>query len=430
MSRRRMHMATAVAAAAALAFTAACSGGGETGGGDNGGNGGGAAEEAQLRLALWDEAQMPATQAIIDEFEDANAGVTVEIELTPIDQYWTKLETAATGRAAPDVFWMSMGEFRRFALGGVLVDYSELMERDGYTLDGMYAELQNAYEMDGGLYGIPKDIDNLGLWYNKDHFDAAGVDYPDETWTWDDLVEAAVALTDAENNVYGFAASPNENRTLMSIVHQNGGTLLYNDGTPGFEEPAALEAMNWWHDLYAEHGVSPTAEQFAETSGSAMFSSGQVAMWIGGSWMAGQFAADPAGESFDVAPLPVGPVGAGSAGHGIGYAMYAESEYPEQAWELVKFLGSERASEIQAETSTVIPAHEAAASGWVESAPQFNLQAFIDQASSAAFFIPSSINSGQVRAEINAVMQRVFMGELTVEEGAAELTAFAESLRD
>jgi len=420
----------AVAAVAALALTAACSNGDADGDSVDGVDGGGGEDSAQLRLALWDEAQMPATQAIIDEFEEANPGTTVEIELTPIDQYWTKLETAATGRAAPDVFWMSMGEFRRFAQGGVLVDFAPLMERDGYTLDGIYPELQTAYEMDGGLYGVPKDIDNLGLWYNKDYFDAAGLDYPDDTWTWDDLLEAAVALTDADNNVYGFAASPNENRSIMSVVHQNGGTLLYNDGTPGFEEPATLEALNWWHDLYAVHQVSPNAEQFAETSGPAMFSSGQVAMWIGGSWMAGQFAADPAGEAFDVAPLPVGPVGAGSAGHGIGYAMYSESEFPDQAWALVKFLGSERAGEIQAETSTVIPAHEAAAAGWVASAPQFNLQAFIDQASSAAFFIPSSINSGQVRSEVNAVMQRVFMGELTVEEGAAELTAFAESVSD
>lgn len=424
MSRKNSTIALALLGVGILAATTACS---PASSGE-----GTAAEPASLRLALWDEAQIPAMNALIDEFEAEHPEITVEVELTPFGQYWTKLETAATGRAAPDVFWMALGEFRRFAANDIIVDYSELMERDGYTLDGMYPELQTAYTWEDGLYGIPKDIDNIGLWYNKSLFDAAGVAYPDETWTWDSVLEAAQALTDADAGVWGISSEggSGQDRQMMSSVFQNGGFYLTDEGESGFESAETIEAVQWWIDLIDVHGVSPTTQQLVETPGADLFKSGKVAMYYGGSWNAGIFAADPAGADFDVAVLPEGPVQTASAAHTIGWATYAESKYPEQAWELVKFLGSVRASEIQAETSTVIPAHEAASAAWVASAPQYNLKAFIDQAANAAVFTPADVNAGAIRSKAKEIYQKAFLGEMSVAEAGAELTAYVNSLRD
>ena len=62
------------------------------------------------------------------------------------------------------------------------------------------------YTLEDELYAIPKDASVVGLWYNKELFDNAGVDYPDETWTWETLRQAAIDLTDESKGIYGFAS--------------------------------------------------------------------------------------------------------------------------------------------------------------------------------------------------------------------------------
>lgn len=54
-----------------------------------------------------------------------------------------------------------------------------------------------------------KDVDTIGLVYNKDIFDEAGVSYPDDTWTQDDLVEASETIHE-KTGKYGMMADENE----------------------------------------------------------------------------------------------------------------------------------------------------------------------------------------------------------------------------
>src|SRR5437588_657670 len=63
--------------------------------------------------------------------------------------------------------------------------------------------LTTIYNFEGNQYAIPKDFDTVGLWYNKTMFDEAGLAYPDENWTWDDLYNAAKKLTKPDGSQYG-----------------------------------------------------------------------------------------------------------------------------------------------------------------------------------------------------------------------------------
>ena len=62
--------------------------------------------DVTLRYGIWDDNQKAALREIADKFEEENPGIKVEIEVTPWKDYWTTLETSATGGSAPDVFWM------------------------------------------------------------------------------------------------------------------------------------------------------------------------------------------------------------------------------------------------------------------------------------------------------------------------------------
>ena len=96
-------------------------------------------------------------------------------------------------------------------------------------------------------------------------FDAAGIPYPDENWTWDDLCEASRKIYDATGK-YGCMAYADDQLGYWNFVYQNGGYILAEDGvTGGFDDPATQEAMKFYIDLQKEDWC-PDQNYFAETS--------------------------------------------------------------------------------------------------------------------------------------------------------------------
>ena len=145
--------------------------------------------------SIWDKGQEPGMRAIADAFEAKNPDIKVNVEVTPWDQYWTKLEAAATGGSMPDVFWMHSSQHIRYAQSGMLMDLNEVIENSDVLDMSQFTEgIVDLYNVDGQQIAIPKDVSTIGLWYNKTLFDEAGVEYPNENWTWDDLLEAAHAV--------------------------------------------------------------------------------------------------------------------------------------------------------------------------------------------------------------------------------------------
>ena len=100
-------------------------------------------------MAVWDDTQGKVMQQLADKFHETHPDITVKVQITPWDQYWTKLKTAATGGAAPDVFWMNESNFATYANGGVLANLSDKL--DGSEIDmSNYIDIQTkAYTFDG-----------------------------------------------------------------------------------------------------------------------------------------------------------------------------------------------------------------------------------------------------------------------------------------
>lgn len=72
--------------------------------------GDGGDEKVTLWYAVWNKDQVPAMEKIVTAFEQSHPNIDVKVQLTPFE-YWTKLQTAATGGSAPDVFWMNGPNF-------------------------------------------------------------------------------------------------------------------------------------------------------------------------------------------------------------------------------------------------------------------------------------------------------------------------------
>ncbi len=278
----------------------------------------------------------------------------------------------------------------------------------------------NLYTVDEKHYALPKDFDTIGLWYNKEIFDAAGVEYPDETWDWNKLRDTAKKLTNKEKGVWGIAAHLKDQEGYYNTIFQNGGRVLTDDKSEsGYDTPETIGGLKFWTDLIKD-GSSPSHAQMTETEPIQLFESGKVAMFYGGSWRVIQFSKNEnIKDKIDVVPLPKGKEET-SVIHGIGHVIAANTEHPEESWEFLKFLGSKEAAEIMAKSGAVIPAYEGAQETWVKSNPQYNLKVFLDQVPNATPF-PTSANTLEWKDLETQHLPKAWAGQVPVEQAAKQI---------
>lgn len=195
----KRHVMTSAATFAALALVlSACGNDSDDSGNGNGNDNGGAAggeegEETTITFAGWSLATTPEFETLVDAFEAENDDVTVEIvEYADGDDYDTQMITDLAGGTAPDVYPLkNLNHFFTYQDGGQLVDVSDVAAELGDEVSGV-----DVYDIDGATYAVPYRQDAWYLYYNKDLFDAAEVEHPDGSWTWDDYADAAEALTE------------------------------------------------------------------------------------------------------------------------------------------------------------------------------------------------------------------------------------------
>jgi len=399
-----------LAATAALAGAALLAGCATSGGDDDG--------PVTITYAVWAGTQTPAMQAIVDAFEDENPDIHVELQELPWPQYWSTLQTGAQGGTAPDAFWMLAQQIRPYAAGGQLLDISDAIESEGVDLDAYPQAVLDLYDQgDGKIYGLPKDFDTNGVWYNKALFDAAGLDYPSADWTWEDFRATAKALT--RDGVWGVAAPIDYQGGYYNTIYQAGGQVISDDGkTAEIDSPEAIAGLQFWTDLMAD-GSSPTLQQLSDTEAVTMFQQGKVAMYMSGAYWALQFYQDEAFRpNVGVAPLPVGPAGRATVSSGIENVGFAGTKHPDAVKKFLIFASGEEAAKIQAENGAVLPAYAGTAQTWMDAMPEFtDLQVFID-AIEYSVPLPVQGNAAEWQGKQTEFLTPAWNGEEPVAEAA------------
>ena len=179
------------------------------------------------------------------------------------------------------------------------------------------------------------------VYYNKEIFDATGVDYPQDGWTWDDFLATADALTldtDGDGVTDQFGVDTFRNYWPM-VVWSNTDRGLFDDIRHPTEfygmDQGVIDSVQFVADLILEHNVMPSDEQRADISD--LFAAGKAGMQVVGHWRMQRYLGS--GFDFDMAPLPLGESGESvNRADGSCFAISADTEHPEEAWELVKFL--------------------------------------------------------------------------------------------
>ena len=312
-----------------------------------------------ISYAVWGEtAELANLQKIVDAFTAKNPKVKVNLTVSDWDTYWDKLQTSLAGGNAPDVFLMDGPLYPDYQTRDVLLDLSPYIARDGFDT-GQLADLavKDFTAPDGHLYGLPRDMSTVGLYYNKTMFDAAGIAYPDATWDWATLVEAATALTKPGSPPqWGFYTETSDMENYWaSLVWQAGGDILSADKkTVVIDTDQAAAGIQFLQDLIYKDKVMP--QPVAGGSGD-YFEQGQAAMEANGSWLVPTHTA--AGLNFGVAPLPKGPAGQATSVNPSGVVIYKGTKSPDAAWELVKCYTSPDMQKLIADLKASMPANKA-----------------------------------------------------------------------
>lgn len=215
--------------------------------------------------------------------------------------------------------------------GGAVYDLQPLLERHPeFVADDFFPGLLTRFAEEEVLWGIPAGVEPLVMHYNRVLFDAAGVDYPQPGWTWDDFLTTALALTDRDAEIWGFTEQWRYG-SVGAFVYQHGGTLT-TDGGPDFDNPLAVEALDWYADLVRTHHVmpGPDSSDSPRPKGNKLPQTGRAAMWIGG---LGQNRSTNTG----VIPLPCDRQDVAME---MVLACYisAGTAHPEAAWQWIDFL--------------------------------------------------------------------------------------------
>ncbi|QOR70940.1 extracellular solute-binding protein [Ruania alkalisoli] len=265
---RRQFMAMASLGAVG-ATVAGCSRGGGSSDSDDG---------SSLQFTWWgNEVRNANTQDALDAYMEENPGVTISPQPGEWASYWDRLATQTAGSNAPDIIQMDMRYISEYGQRGALLDLSE----HGADTSGFIEGTADSGMIEGSLYGMNAGINTPMVFANPALFEAAGVDVPDDmTWTWEDWLEIATAISDS-GAATGTQAIIASDALFEAWLRQQGKSLFAEGGEIGFE----VDDLRGWFDLgmrFADAGAipSPSAinEDFSKPLDQADFVVGNTAI--------------------------------------------------------------------------------------------------------------------------------------------------------
>ncbi|NDJ75951.1 MAG: sugar ABC transporter substrate-binding protein [Chloroflexi bacterium] len=282
-------------------------------------------------------------------FEEANPDINVEVSSAPYADYFTLLQADFVGGDPPDVFELNYENFVSYAANDVLLDLTPYLAED----TPYYPRALEAFQY-GGIQGaLPETFSTVLLFYNKDLFDEAGVDYPTADWTWDDAMAAGEAITVLGDDTWGLY-SPIQFWEFYKKAGQNGCQFFNDDMTEStINEPECVEALEMMVS-FMDGDVMPDELELAGLPNEELFAQGDLGMLVTGIWMFALFADAPFEWDIELEP------GLANKGHHFfanGIAVAADTDHPAEAAAWAQFLTASReAATIRVDTGWELPA--------------------------------------------------------------------------
>ena len=371
---RRALMATAVPAGAG--FLAACGAAGEVAGG------GGEKQKAPVTIQVMDWGT-PEHDEVNKRFMASNPHITVErMSPTAGQERHEKFETTLAAGGPPDLFWMDAGKTGDYREKKVLLQLDALIKQDKFDLPDFFPAAQSIYQFNNQNWGILFDVAPWLLVYNRSLFDKKAVKPPTESWTWNDLREAALKLTSGgTGDTDTFGAGFSRRWATQTFVYQNGGKVvddLYAPTKLLLDSKEALEGIGYHVDVYTKNNAF--VEDKEKTGGftnTQLWEAGRLGMNFTSIWSHRKWS-QTLPFDWDQMPPQQGKQRA-TIVSSAAYIIPQASKQKDAAWGLLKALDGKEAHTLFAGTGTIMPGRRSVtlSDAFLKVSKPANMRAFV-----------------------------------------------------
>jgi multiple sugar transport system substrate-binding protein len=313
-------------------------------------------------------------QVSLDAFSAANPNIKVTMELAPDQQRDEKLVAAMVGGTAPDVFEAWGDIVYKFADKGQVLDLEPYVQADlsQEDLQDFYKWQWDGFaEFNNIRFGMPKYVNIMGVWYNKDLFDAKNVAYPEKSWTHDDYAQIMRQLTVEKDGVVeqwgGWIPVWNWDRFWYRLDMFGGNVRDATDNTRStLSDPKSQDALEWSRNLMWDEKVLAQPLAIGQNSWSAeAFFPQKAAMVEDGTYPLYMVKNVEGKFRWGYQHVPLGPAGIRKVlGTTDGFLIWKGTKHPDAAWELLKFLSGRQYQEDQVKRTGLLPVRFSVLEQW------------------------------------------------------------------
>jgi multiple sugar transport system substrate-binding protein len=378
-----------------------------------------------------------AVRRVVAICEQELPNVRVTETFKPWGDIWTaNVAAVAAGSGMPDVIVEDRPQLPQRAADQVVASLQPYIDRDNLDTSVFWDFTWDETLYEGGSYGVPFETDVRVLYWNKGAFEAVGLDPNRPPMTWEDLETYADALdvqrADGTYERIGFMPLWNAGPDFWAYVN---GWEQVVDGTPNYDDPAFIEALEWIKGWIDRYGGWQNVQNFRATYGAApndLFMSGAVAIFVDVAGYSSQLnfyrptpqipadeqrvRLDP-GTGWDISHIPYNVEPANWSG-GFALSIPRGARNPDAAWEFIKCASSHIGQSSWARDTYAIPTNRlSATTPELMSDPVWQKVMEIMEHSQGSVYVPSYPNFGQ---EINQRLEAVWTGQMTAEEAARE----------
>ncbi|MFF0264300.1 ABC transporter substrate-binding protein [Kribbella sp. NPDC004536] len=401
---RRWALKTGMAALSAVALTAVAA----CGGGNSGGGSSGSADKADLTWTFWvaGTEDQAAWQKVADQAHVDHSGITVKLQGTPWDSYWSKIGTTLASSKAPCI--IGMQSLRMASYAGAMLPLDDLMKKYGMKAEDFDKPIMDGLKADGKQIAIPYDSGPMVIFYNKDMFKTAGVPDPKPGWTMDEFKAAAKKLTAAGKT--GLVTTPGDLGTMSWIRTMTGAEPLA-DGKLNFTDPKFEQGFSQYADFVKTDKIAPQVPGGNPDFETQQFTGGKAAMQLNGPWSL----IDTKGKvkfNLGIAPIPAGPDGSKTYTAGSGFGISRACKTPDAAFQAIMSMTSEKPLTVLAQAGRAYPSRTVAHPAWFTAAGIDGAKETIDYASEHSIPLVTSKKWVQVADLLNRFGTQALNGEI------------------
>ena len=254
--------------------------------------------DTTITVATVNNGDMIRMQGMMDAFNEAHPDITVEwvtLEENVLRQRVT--QDVATNGGQFDVMTIGTYEVPIWGERGWLLPLDDMSE--DYDADDILPAIAGGLTIDDKLYAAPFYGESSMVMYRKDLMEKAGLEMADAP-TWDQIKEAAAAMTDKDAGIYGIClrgkAGWGENMAFLSAMANSYGARWFDmDWQPQFDSDAWKATLTDYLDLMNNYGP-PGASSNGFNENLSLFQTGKCGMWIDAT-VAASFVTNPTDSS-------------------------------------------------------------------------------------------------------------------------------------